>query len=846
MIARIGSALLRLVQYLRDGRTEPAASVRKEFPVKHSTSRFAQVTFLLVIVLLAGLHAASQPLQREEHTPEDQYRFAEGLLVRKFYDYAEKEFRFFLAKHPDHELAPQATFRLIECLRNQDKASATLSAINQFQEKWSGHDLAPKLYLWKGELLLNQDQLPQALSCFKRLIISKDSVTREAALYFVGQCHARQSHPDQALTAYAKIAHKPFDGEHLYRPYALYALASAHQLRGEFDAAETPFRRLKEEENVPPALREEAIYRLAENSFMRSDFARAIELYELLLVEFPDGYFSREARKRRTWAYFSQREYATAIELGKDWRKRYRDVFDYEMDYIRAASLAGAGFFSEALPVFRELIEAPKVPQDYTLLARYQEVYSLLRLERYKAAADKAAAFARLFPKALETADVRYFGAEALYRLEEFDAGAAELRRAIDSFIGEWEYFTDAHLRLTECLAKSGKFKEAATVFRSLVGDARVEDQAYMLLRAGECERKAGDTKGAIADFELVLKEFAENPAVSRAAILHLGELYSEEEQYNRAIQLLQELMARDDTRDKARLLFFIGYLYFQQEKYKQAEEHLRPALEQEGAAKIAGNIKYFLAGTLLEVGQDDEALGIFAELLSLPVEQRPPFADSLLFRLDELYYRRNKYVTSETIARWLLSRDDRRVIHRASLRLSRILIAQNRLDEARKSLEEQLARVEAAGAENSDGFAKEEILSLLGEVLLLHGDYDRAVHAFEQSLVRPGLGSGYVARSRWGLGRILKEEKRLEQALHHAMNAFVLADDPTYTPRTMFLAVEILAELDRMNEALTTWRELRKRYPSFAEQQRDATVVERLRDYAPPENDQAPTQRDE
>ena len=795
------------------------------------------ICMLLIATAGAGL-AQEQPLRREGHSPEAQLRFAEGLLVRKFYDMAEAEFQHFLLKYPDHDDAPLAMFRLIECQRGQGKDNATLSTINRFQARWPQHDLAAKLYLWKGELLLRQDRLPQAASSFKDLTLSKDSVIREAALYFLAECQTKQGEIEQGLRTYAKIADNVFDTKHLYRPYAVFRIAWANQIKGDFAEAEKGFKRLRDEDNVPPELREEGIYRLAENHFLRLEYKAAIGLYELLLVEYPNGNFAREAAKRRAWAYLAVADFGKAVELCRDWRQRYADAFDYELDYVLGAALVGAGFFGEALELFQTMTADARVPDSHIVMARHRRIYCLLRLERYEDAQQEAAAFHKDYPNAAENADVHFFAGEALFQSGAYDASVDSLRSAIEAAPADWSYAADAHFRLTECLEQAGRPKQAAAVFRKLADEPGREDRAYVLFQAGRCEREAGDLNAAVADFERILKEFPGAEEEFRAAMMHLGELYAELEQYDRAVQLIQDMLAREQAEGRPRLLFFLGYLRFRQEKFADAEEQLRASLAAQDTGKTANSARYFLAGALLETGRDDEALEIFGRLLRLPMAERPQFDADLLLRLEQQYYNRHRYDVSEAICRWLLKGGDEAVIYPASLRLSRILIAQNKLDAAQKFLQKLLDKYRPRPNPNpnatlptpeTESFMEEEISSLLGEVWLLTGDHDRAVHAFETCLARPGLGDEFVARARWGLAELYFRENRDKQSLHHAVNAFVLSNNPVYTPRAMFLAVRILARQGKPDDARTTWDELRQRFPSFAEERHNEPVVQEL-----------------
>ncbi len=800
-------------------------------------SAWVRRPILLTLVLLgmfclpAG-YGQEQALQRESHTPEQRLRFAEGLLARQFYDMAEGELRYFMDHHGDHEKAPVALFRLIQCLRAQNKSAETMSAINQFQARWADHDLAPKLFLWKGELLLQNAKYQQAEACFRGLMLSADTQIQEAAVYFMAQSYARTDRAELAIKTYGRIAVKEFDQVHLYRPYAVFAIALAAQQAGDYADGEAGFLRLKNASQIPASLREESIFRLGENYFAQGKHQKAIEQYELLLVEYPKGFFSCDARKRRAWAYLQEKEYGRAEALTRDWQARYPDCFDYEVEYIRGAALLGGGFWEKALDPFRKLATSADVPDGYRQLARTHEIYCLLRLSRHEDAVEAAGRFVADYPKHGSLADVRYFAAESLYQLQRYEAAAAEYRRALGSFVGDWRHFTDASLRLAEALERQGKGEEASQVYRELAVNPRAENPAYMLLQAGKLERDAGRRAAAVADFERVLQEFPQAADECRAATIHLGELYAAGEDYAKAERLVEQLLLKKGQTGRGRLLFFLGYLHFKQKHYELAERYLRQVLETAEVGPVRTDAKFFLTGALLEQKREDEAMAVFADLLALAVDERPKLSASLLFRLEQLYSLRGRYQVSESICRWILQWSDPDIVYRGSLRLAQILIAMHRLTEARDLLEALFVRCEEAGPGQGEmAFSLEEISSLLGEVFLHSGANDRAVSAFERTLARPGVGMEYAVRARWGLAQVLAREGRHRQALHYAVNAFVLGNDPVYTPQAMYMAIDLLVKQARSEEAKTTWKELQVRYPSYAEQKRNDSLIRSLTD---------------
>ena len=777
---------------------------------------------MVVLVLLGVLRSlGAEERAQDLHTPEGHYQFAEGLFFRKFYDLAEKELRDFLTRYPDHTLAPDAMYRLIISLRNQSKKDDTLSAINQFQARWPEHEWGPRLFLWKGELLHEKEKYAAAEACFRRATASSDTLMSEAAVFFMAQCQEKQGKSEEALASYRLIAEHPFDAEHEYRPYALFALALGDQRRGSNETAGPAFARLTTEEHVPPAVHEEALYRLGETFFAREMYKDAVATYERSLAEKPQGLFARDVRKRLSWAYYLLGDYARAAEAAGSWRQTYGEVFDSELDYIHAFSLVGVQFYEEALPLLNRLAEDPRVPVQTARLARYQRIVCLDNLKRLDEAAGQCEAFVADFPMAAELSSVQFIGGRAYLALGQHEKAVPLLRKACEGFLGEWPSYEAASGMLCESLAVLKRYGDAAAVYREVAGKEGVTARAYCLFKAGECERQAGNSDAAILDFEGVLQRFPGAAEEGRVAMQNLGELYSSAGQLDRATAVVQKLIDIS-TGAKARLLFFLGYLHYRQDQFAEAARVLQAALAEPDAGAVSAEAKFYLGGALLEIGRGDDALTIFGEILSLPETERPDFPPDLLFRLDELYFAKDNYAVSEAICRWLMASPDGATVYRATLRLADILATQDRLAEAETRLGELRQRIKEGKlsfpADDAERPRDDEVASVLSEIYLLKGQPSKALVAAEQCMAQKALRLEYVTRARWVLGEALLQQDHPLQALPYAVKTYILDDSPVYSPRGMVLAIRILVREKRMKEARTTLVELRKRYPVYAE----------------------------
>jgi hypothetical protein len=187
------------------------------------------------------------------------------------------------------------------------------------------------------------------------------------------------------------------------------------------------------------------------------------------------------------------------------------------------------------------------------------------------------------------------------------------------------------------------------------------------------------------------------------------------------------------------------------------------------------------------------------------------------------MFFARNQPEKSEAICRWLMAGDDLEVVQQAVLRLAGLMAAQHRFDAADAELAGlRRRRQEAAAAAGAAAMVAlppdEEITSVQSELFLLRDQVPQAVVAAEQCLACRELGEDSATRARWVLAEALARQGHPGQALPYATKAYILGDHPIYSSRAMVLALRLLVGLYRMDEAKTTWAELRKRYPVVAE----------------------------
>jgi tetratricopeptide (TPR) repeat protein len=786
----------------------------------------------LLLVLITCLLHGQQTVSRETDSATlKDYRFAEGLLQRRFYDLAEDEFRAFLAAHSDDPLAPRAAFQLVKCLQAQQKIEEALAVVSDFSDTWPESEYLPRLLLLQGDILLNSGRIEDAVRTLETVrAMQPDPLTAEGALYLLGSCYSAANRPEQALTAYSQLAELPFDEAHPYRPFAAFAAAGALEDAGRIDAAAVWYVKLLDNRAVVPvSLYEEALFRFAENEMRSGRYHSAREHYERLLETAPDSDFAEAACRHLAQAYLAVEQYQAALDLIRKRRATHPGRQDYRFDYLEGAALFGLDQNRAAAGLFDRVLHQPDADDQYLRLALYHSVMALLRLEQYPEALAMGMKFVEIYPHSPQLTDMLYFIGTVHYQMGDWQSASQWLQKAVDRFVGDWRFAADARQKLAESYRHLDNPKAAADIYRWLAKDSQAEAAAGFFLQAGNLAAQANLHNAALQDYEAALAAAPPGSDVASVAAAKGAGLHIQTEDYNQAATLLQTVINRQENVDTG-LLLMLGFVHFHLQQFADAEQVLRQVMNSAGGSRLA-EAKYLLAAVLLEQGKTEEGLQLFREILALAPDARPALDPDLLFHLCELYFSRNDYATSETLARTLASLPDADIHVKGKLRLAEILVARGRRDEAIEvltSVTEQLA----AGTDAKEPEAQKQqasAVSLLGELFLEMGRFDQAVREFNRAADFTAVDPRTSARINWGMAHILEAENRFDEALKYAVRAFVLGNERRYTPEAMLIAIRILTAKGRSDEALTTWQELRQRFPVYAEQHAEHTLIKSL-----------------
>ncbi len=754
---------------------------------------------------------------------------AEGLMQRGFFDLAEIELNAWLETYPRHGLAPRARLQLATTLQKQQKDEEALNLIRQALAELTEHPLIPRMQILAGDLLIRQEQQNKALDMYQAAAGgATDPVLQETALFFAARLHAELGQVQQAADIYRSLGHKSFENqEYRHRPFALLEYAAILARQEDWEAADQAYARLAESPKAPATLRQEAMLQRGENLFRQKKFDSAIETWLNLSLEFADEALAAEAGKRILWAYHAKAEFHRLVEAAQNWQQQHRNREHPEVNYLLAVGLLELQRFEQALPWLESLSEDAEIRPGLQRQALFHLIYCHLRLARHQQAIALAQQFIERYQAEEEaTATVHYFLAVAAFATEQSALTVDHAGTALETAPAEWEFAEKTRMLLADALLARNKPAEAAAIHRERARTASPEQQAQASLTAGTLAEQAGKKEDAVADYRRVLELPKATPETLHTAVVRLARLYTETGRLTEAEELFSAMVEDENTPNRAQLWLLLGYVQREAGKPEQAVASLRRITGLDVDPAIVHEAKFFLAEILLELDHASEALTIFAELIALPEETRPELPGQLLLRLQGIFFRQGDYQTSEAICRQLMRHDSNSIRQVAARQLAETKIARRQLDEAADILTTLRAEIRARETEPDNMVAEGEIQALLGEVFYRKQEFDRAASLLQAALARPDLTEPHTTKSRWLLAKIMHREGRSNQALRHAVNAFVLGNDPVHAPRAMLLSMEILVELERWEEASTTWQEMKSRFPLFADQHREHQAV--------------------
>ncbi len=617
----------------------------------------------------ASSDAFAQRFPNDALLPDVLFIGAEArLLLREFTD-AEKLYRDFLMRAPQHANAAQARVRL---------------------------GLALQLAGRNGDAIKELESTLNGLS---------DAALKSEALAIMGRCQVAEKQLDKAAGAFEQsLAAKP---DRPQSDQTLLALADVYRRLDRATDSAARLEQLKRDFPKSP-LAEEATFRQGEAAYAQNAFDLAINQYTVVVSTWPEGTFAPHAQYGLGWSYFKKQDFAKSVEATKTLADRYgKSELAPKGMYVRAMAQYQLGQFAAAVDDVRAFLSSNPPPKDaldaeYLLglsfaaqqkFAEAAQAYNgILAKDAKYADADKVlyelgwahfeltqknesiAAFRRLgteFPESPLAAESWFRVGESYYDAGEYPEAVkayseAQGKAAASQEIGEkaahkrgWSFLKadsfaeaagafesqlksypggalsgDAEFLLGECLYKQKQWQPAMTHYAAVIAANHPTYKALSLYRSGESAAALEQWEVSGRFHQQALDGFPEFELKPEARY-GIGWALQQQDKLAEAIPYYEKVTEETETETAAKARFMIGECYFAQKNHKEATKHFLKAAFAYGHKEWSA-MAWFEAARCFEVLKDvAQAKNCYQQMID-KFPDHPKVADAKI-RLGEL-----------------------------------------------------------------------------------------------------------------------------------------------------------------------------------------------------------------
>ncbi|MBU0638442.1 MAG: tetratricopeptide repeat protein [Planctomycetes bacterium] len=505
---------------------------------------------------------------------EDQAGAAEAIAV-------------FRAGYSEHALAANVLHLAATLAHQQERFDDSQQLCRDFLARYAEHELAPRISFLTAEnhyLAGRYGDALKAFTWFERKYPQDEQIPQAA--YRIGLALYRLERYDEAAERLAAILERDLQRES-FRP-ALLALGDIHFQRGEWPQAE---RCLTDYlgQGLDVAAADDALLKLGLTRQRQGQHERALEVYATLCERFSDSPHAAQA-------VFESGQALVALERLDQARQAFEHVLaeggesrfaPFAHNHLGAIAMRQQRY-AEAAAYF-ERVARSEVDEALKAEATYQQGQAWLLTERYEEAEKALAGFLRHHGAHVRAPRCRAQLAIAQARRERLAEALETIAEVEKVEVGQLEPELQAALRYEQawCLRKLGRVDEAATVFRTLIGDGEERLNVYAVLELAEIEA-AGKRYEQAAQLLRRLRTAAANGAtkvpgeVLPLVLYRLGLCEFELGRTKEAAALLEEFLELSpDSELAGSASFFCGEAYHRDGQYEPAVRHFTRVGEQ-------------------------------------------------------------------------------------------------------------------------------------------------------------------------------------------------------------------------------------------------------------------------
>ena len=778
---------------------------------------FVHLSFALMLVLSCVLHS-QEALDNALNTPDELYGYATGLYGRKFYDMALAEFNKFLTLYQDDQRFADALVLKSNCLDKLNKTDELVTLTREFCRLYPNSKHVPAMWQRAANILFGKKNYEEAAEIYRILTKSEDIAQQENATYFLYKCELANGRRKDALGLCKSLADKQFEKNFKLRVYAANDYASALYNSGNHKQALEYYNRILAAPELPDQLCELAMYHVATIYYKMNDLPKAEEAITRFLAKYPNSPNARNIGK--CLVSISARNPDNAkrtIELAQEWRKKYPDAVDWDIDSILANVLLQCKLYNEAIPFYSRLQDDPAVPQEDRRIAAFNVAYCLCMAGHYSEAEKKAEAYVNENPRSTNTGDALMIWAQSLIKQEKYAQSVVPLKKAMAFFAGDLPNYENAGVTLIDTYVKTENVSEAAMLLLEMAPKFPSPRKWELMLNAADFQMRANELDKARETFSKVAAN-NDDQKLADCALEMLLQIYLQKEDYKDALDSLAKLAEHRPEGDRGDLDYSTAVIYYRMSDYENAEKTLLRSLESKNLteAKVT-RANILLATIYLTEKQYKKAIPVLEHIFSYKFDDiKAQLTPAFMFLNSDAYLDANDTIKAENALRLILTMDNATIADKinAKFRIAKSLLrTPSRAKEAEELLQEIMQAIEK---HQVSGLDLREVQSFMAEAQLVQKRYTAALLSAEKALEGASKPS-VQARALYVMAYVrLNEEKRPDAANKLATQCFILFNDPEYSPKAMGLSIQSFVAMKQPERANEVLRELSSKYPDW------------------------------
>jgi TolA-binding protein len=476
----IGESQYNLGQY--DKAQKQYESFLKEYPQHHLTEEvqyalgwtlFKERQFAQSAEVFGGIGNAEDRLGQAA-----QYRkgVAEKLAGNR--ESALQTFSTLYTVDPKGEYADNALYDAGILLFEDKKTYEAKDYFGRIVKGFDGSDVIADAYMMLGECYVVNATYDSARSCYEKVFTFNDLSfeTKVNSAYQLAWCAFKMLKYKDASAGFSKfIASYP---DHPKSAEALYWLSESEYQGGDFRGALKHYQAIAAE--AKHGRREEALYGIGWSYNKLRDFSKAIESFEKLIIAFPSGKFSFDARLRLGDCYFQQKDYKRAAGAYRTVVRLFpkNEGADYAL-YQLGQTYSRSGDPDQASEQFSALIKAyPK--SSLSDDAQFALGWMKFQRKEYLAAIKEFQVVLANYQESELVPRAFYSIGDSYYNLRQYAVAEKSYREVMRRFPTS-ALAADALTGIQYCLVAQGKSKEAVGTIDAYVKENPTSPNAEQL-----------------------------------------------------------------------------------------------------------------------------------------------------------------------------------------------------------------------------------------------------------------------------------------------------------------------------------------------------------------------------